>query len=77
MTARPELLEVDDEDRLKDEAKRVLRRLCERDTILAVSADLDQAAVLRIKGQTPERIAVVDRRFAESVCPERLDFEQA
>jgi len=66
MTARPEFLEVDDDNRLIVEAKRVLRRLCERNTILAVSADLDQAAVLRIKGETPERIAVVDRRYAEA-----------
>ena len=66
MTARPAALEHDDDSQLEGEARRILRRLCERDTILAVSTDLEQAAVLRIDGQSPKRIAVVDRRYAEA-----------
>jgi transposase-like protein len=52
---------------LDREAKRVLRRLVETGTVLALAADLDKAAVLRTlpDGQTV-RSAVVDRAVAQA-----------
>ncbi len=47
---------------LKREAKRVLRRLSEADSVLAVSAEMEKAVVL--KGAM--RMAVVDRQVAEA-----------
>jgi len=55
--------------RLKAEAPRVLRRLCETGALLAVSVDLDKAVVVRESdsGQ-PSRTAVVDREVAEALA---------
>jgi hypothetical protein len=47
---------------LDREARRILRRLAEPDTVLAVAADLDKAAVLRDE----RRIATVDRAVAQA-----------
>jgi len=47
---------------LDREARRILRRLAEPDTVLAVAADLDKAAVLR----DDRRIATVDRAVAQA-----------
>ena len=55
--------------RLKSEARRVLRRLCEVGALLAVSADMDKAVVVRDTGigQTL-RTAVVERQVAEAMA---------
>lgn len=54
-----------DEGTIASEARRILRRLCETDAVLAVAADLDKAVVLR-PGPDGEqtRTAVVDRKIA-------------
>jgi len=55
--------------RLQDEARRILRRLCETGALLAVSVDMDKAVVLRDGGSgQPSRIAVVDREVAEALA---------
>ncbi len=49
------------------EARRILRRLCEKDAVLVVAQDLDRAVVLRPNaegGQT--RTAVMDRHVAQN-----------
>ncbi|SLN12560.1 hypothetical protein PEL8287_00408 [Roseovarius litorisediminis] len=57
------------EGRLKSEAQRVLRRLCEPGAVLAVAADLDKAAVIReTDSGTSARTAVVDREIAEAMA---------
>ena len=57
------------ETRLKSEARRVLRRLCESGAILAVSADFDKAAVVReTESGSSSRTAVVDREIAEAMA---------
>lgn len=47
---------------LRHEARRILRRLAEGDAVLAVSAEMDKAVVLR----GAMRMAVVDRQVAEA-----------
>jgi hypothetical protein len=56
-----------DEGTIAREARRILRRLCETDAVLAVASDLDKAVVLR-PGPDGEqtRTAVVDRRTAQA-----------
>lgn len=55
--------------RLQAEAHRVLRRLCETGALLAVSADMDKAVVVRDGGAgAPARTAVVDRDVAEALA---------
>jgi len=55
--------------RLKAEAQRVLRRLCETGALLAVSVDMDKAVVVRDGGsEQPSRTAVVDREVAEALA---------
>ena len=56
-----------DEGMIAREARRILRRLCETDAILAVANDLDKAVVLR-PGPDGEqtRTAVVDRKVAQA-----------
>ena len=51
-----------DEHALAREARRILRRLCEAGTVLAVAADMDKAVVL--KGAA--RVAVLDRGIAQA-----------
>ena len=47
---------------------RVLRRMCEGGTFLAISKELDNGAVLRAsKGQEPSRVAVVSRECARNL----------
>jgi hypothetical protein len=38
---------VSDESTISREARRILRRLCETDAVLAVAADMEKAVVLR------------------------------
>ncbi len=55
-----------DEARIAREALRILRRLNEPNTILAVAPDLSRAVVLKeTPGGTTARIAVVDREIAQ------------
>ena len=57
------------EIRLKTEACRILRRLCETGAVLAVSAELDKAAVVReTETGSPSRTAIVDREVAEAMA---------
>lgn len=60
---------VPDEQTLKCEAPRVLRRLCETGAVLAVAADMEKAVVVR---DTPEggsaRTAVVDSHLAQAMA---------
>lgn len=56
-----------DEATIAREARRILRRLCESDAVLAVAQDMDKAVVLR-GGPDGEqtRTAVVDRKIAQA-----------
>lgn len=58
---------VSDEATVSREARRILRRLCETDAVLALAADMDKAVVLRPgpDGQQT-RTAVVDRPVAQA-----------
>lgn len=53
--------------RIEREARRILRRLCEKGAFLAVAPDMERAVVLRevVPGKT-NRIAVVDRDVAHA-----------
>ena len=56
-----------DEGTIAREARRILRRLCETDAVLAVAQDLDRAVVLRPgPGGEQTRTAVVDRAVAQA-----------
>ncbi|MBC7132640.1 MAG: helix-turn-helix domain containing protein [Roseovarius sp.] len=56
------------ETRLRQEARRVLRRLCERGALLAVAAEMDKAVVVRETEAGTTRTAVVDRDVAEALA---------
>ncbi len=57
------------EERLRSEARRVLRRLCETGAVLAVATEMDKAAVIREgPSGTSHRTAVVDREIAEAMA---------
>ncbi len=55
--------------RIDQEAKRILRRLCEQGAVLAVAREMETAVVVRV---TPEgeqvRTAVVDREIAQAMA---------
>jgi hypothetical protein len=56
-----------DETTIAREARRILRRLCETDAVLAVAQDMDKAVVLRPGPEGEQtRTAVVDRRIAQA-----------
>ncbi|NKX46414.1 DUF6456 domain-containing protein [Roseicyclus persicicus] len=56
-----------DDSTIDREARRILRRLCETDAVLAVAQDLDKAVVLRPgPGGEQTRTAVVERRIAQA-----------
>ena len=56
-----------DEGTIAREARRILRRLCESDVVLAVARDMDKAVVLRPgPGGEQTRTAVVDRSIAQA-----------
>ncbi|NBE08620.1 DUF6456 domain-containing protein [Paragemmobacter ruber] len=64
--ARPDCL-PQDAATLAAEARRVLRRLAEPDAVLAVSADLDRAVVLRTgPGGRQMRLCTLDRAVAQA-----------
>jgi len=54
--------------RLRQEAQRVLRRLCERGAVLAVATEMDRAVVVRETEGGTTRTAVVDRDVAEALA---------
>lgn len=54
---------------LMREARRILRRLCETGSVLAVAKDMDKAVVVRDQaGGKSSRTAVVDREIAQSMA---------
>ncbi len=56
-----------DEKSLAREARRILRRLCETNAVLALAAEMDKAVVVRDHGEaTPTRTAVVERDIAQA-----------
>lgn len=56
-------------DDLAQEARRVLRRMCEPGAVLAVAVEMDKAVVVReAEGAEPVRRAVVDRAPAEAMA---------
>lgn len=56
-----------DDHLLATEGLRVLRKLAEAHTVLAVATDMDRAAVLRdVPGGATQRLAVVDRAVAQA-----------
>ncbi|MCO0613249.1 helix-turn-helix domain-containing protein [Lutimaribacter sp. EGI FJ00015] len=57
-----------DEETLRAEAMRILRRLTERGAILAVAADLDKAVVVRDAPDGSSRSAVVARNVAQAMA---------
>jgi hypothetical protein len=67
MVARSARAEDCPDPRIEREARRILRRLCEKGAFLAVAPDMEKAVVLRevVPGKT-NRIAVVDRDVAHA-----------
>jgi DNA-binding MarR family transcriptional regulator len=64
MTTQSSLL---DDDTIAREARRILRRLCEKDSVLVVSHEMDRAVVLRQPdGDAPTRTAVLPRAVAQA-----------
>lgn len=60
---------VVDLSQLHDEARRVLRRLCEAGAVLAVAEDMDKAVVVRdAEAGSGMRTAVVDREIAGALA---------
>lgn len=59
----------DDPDTFEREALRVLRRLCETGSVLAVAEDMDKAVVVRDTGEAvATRTAVVDCQIAQALA---------
>lgn len=58
---------LSDEGTIAKEARRILRRLCETDAVLAVAKDMEKAVVLRPGADGEQtRTAVVDRKVAQA-----------
>ncbi|MEM8850503.1 MAG: DUF6456 domain-containing protein [Pseudomonadota bacterium] len=66
MSSMPSQAALIDDDTLNREARRVLRRLCEADAILAVGQGMPQAVVLRESGEVPTRTATLPRSVAQA-----------
>jgi len=66
MSAHPRTLLKTETAKIEREARRILRRLCETDAVLAVSPEMEKAVVLRMTDGVPRRIAVVDRGIAQA-----------
>jgi len=57
------------EDRLKREATRILRRMAESGTLLAVAPEMEKAVVVReTESGTTQRMAVVERDLAQAMA---------
>lgn len=67
MSAMPQRAALVDDATLNREAKRVLRRLCEADSFMAVGQGMPQAVVLREAGDTPTRTATLPRNVAQAI----------
>ncbi|WP_208350920.1 DUF6456 domain-containing protein [Pseudaestuariivita rosea] len=70
MTAqfKPSDLATDD-DTINQEGRRILRRLCETGSVLAVAADMEKAVVMRTAPDgSCTRTAVVDRTIAQAMA---------
>ncbi|MGB3554218.1 MAG: DUF6456 domain-containing protein [Jannaschia sp.] len=67
MSAMPQAIDLIDDETLNREARRVLRRLCEADSFLAVGQGMPQAVVLRETGDTPTRTATLPRAVAQAM----------
>ena len=58
---------VSDEPTINREARRILRRLCEKEAVLVVASDMDKAVVLRpAPDGSQTRTAVLDRNIAHA-----------
>lgn len=66
MSLHSRTLNLPNQSDLDREARRILRRLSESEAVLAVSENMDQAVVLRMKDDVPVRTATVDRRYAQA-----------
>lgn len=66
MSAHPRTLLKTETAKIEREARRILRRLCETDAVLAVSSEMENAVVLRMTDGVPRRIAVVDQDIAQA-----------
>lgn len=56
------------DDRLRQEAKRVLQRMSEAGAVLAVATEMDKAVVVRETETGSNRTAIVDRNVAEAMA---------
>jgi transposase-like protein len=67
MTAMPKIEDLPDKQNIEGEARRILRRLCEPDAVLAIAPQMEKAVVVR---ELPDgrtiRTAVLDRSIAEA-----------
>lgn len=60
---------IPDEAVIEKEGRRILRRLCETGSVLAVAADMEKAVVVRdLPGGKTTRTAVVDRHVAQAMA---------
>ncbi len=66
MSLHSRSLSLPNQNDLDREARRILRRMSESEAVLAVSENMDQAVVLRMKDDIPVRTATVERRFAQA-----------
>ncbi|WP_443216548.1 DUF6456 domain-containing protein [Rhodophyticola sp. CCM32] len=67
MTAAYRPSVVSDEPTINREARRILRRLCEKEAVLVVARDMEKAVVLRPGPEGAQtRTAVVDRSIAQA-----------
>ncbi|MEM9968145.1 MAG: DUF6456 domain-containing protein [Pseudomonadota bacterium] len=63
------LCDLPDQERLSQEAVRVLRRLCETGAVLAVAAEMEKAVVVReMPGGGSTRTAIVDAEIAQAMA---------
>jgi len=67
MTAMPKMHDLPDTKNIEAEAKRILRRLCEPNAVMAIAAQMEKAVVVRelADGRTV-RTAVLERAVAEA-----------
>ncbi|MEL7114473.1 MAG: DUF6456 domain-containing protein [Pseudomonadota bacterium] len=67
MTALPKVEDLPDDQSIEAEARRILRRLCEPDAVLAIAPQMEKAVVVReLQDGRTIRTAVIDRAIAEA-----------
>ncbi|WP_300072815.1 DUF6456 domain-containing protein [uncultured Ruegeria sp.] len=65
----PQINETREEEEFEREALRILRRLCETGSVLAVAEDMDKAVVVRDTGEAgATRTAVVECKIAQALA---------